>query len=498
MPIYRERFTVMPLTGMVKDINMISCDRGYVKDEYLGEVSCVRVNYSVEPYEILTNIIKRNEGESGPNHRGLNIANSAWKTNSLVKQKYKMKQNRGLMESTYYANTERILKVREAYRNWIIKQFKYILNLNVERLIENMMSNLSSHPDSSIISGLKAKNMPMVVTSYLVRCLRLFVAQMLNILSDVDTFRINENIIWDFLKVGFETMRGKTKDFNYKDGNAEENFFESRDVVNLGPCSHWMWLMDHEKVRQEEAQIISVVAKICGLKVMSPLVNNQAMWRYLRTHWAQLKGFDGSNWQMWVGYFLAGPLSCIYRGWIMLASGSITTSLEGILCMILCVSIAFPTVKTICSFGDDVMVDDPELTGVKGFIEEGPEYVFLGYDLKRECATSIKICQDKAERQFGAKYDEIKTGRRREGLLWRTSKPDHQTRVSLCIAYGFIDRINPLVFNEGEIDYWKPGRIGAKIRQSAPDVWNDCVEEYTRKNYDTWWNIAPTVHLKHY
>jgi hypothetical protein len=204
------------------------------------------------------------------------------------------------------------------------------------------------------------------------------------------------------------------------------------------------------------------------------------MWKELNDNIETYFGYDGSNWQAVVGMLLASPISTIFYGWQLLCSGANTTSLEGILCMIICLSLVWPDVKKACLFGDDVMIDRDKGLGIPNLLardETEHSKVFLGYNVAEKRAMGLKVCVDNSDKM-------LSTNKEYDGVAWKINEPTIQQKIALIIVYGFSEVTNPIQLNINSEEFYKPSRIMEGLEY---DMWRACVAEFHEK-FESWWS----------
>lgn len=461
----------MPLSAMIKKCEIIKV-RKINKLDYGRTMYGMEIQGRIESYKIFSEIYKLNNKKLWSNTRGFSLSTEEWRYQNIYKQKMKVKQKLELIRNL--SNKSR--NYRSLYRDWIInKLFKGIKLTKRRTRSLNLYKYAREHSKSKWQSGIRWGSLSLD-ECYVIAWVH---EKAIDVLEDmIKKLGINETLVWD-LDIGFDAIRTRSEINQLEKDMITEEYYYSRDARSLGWLSHLFGNLRKETIRMMEAEIITKFAKISGLKVMTPFLNNTEMWRELSNHSSKWYGYDGSNWQSVVGIILGSPISLIFYGWVLLCSGSNTTSLEGILTMIIVIGFHWLDVYEICAFGDDVMVDYNMQSGEKDFISRDElthEKTMLGYNIESKRSMGLKICRDDSEKMQSYKsWDEVR---------WMENKPDINQKIALIIAYGFSEVTNPIQLNINSEEYLKISRLISSIQDK---MWNEVKDEFKSKHYDEWW-----------
>lgn len=468
-----RKYQYMPLSAMVKRCTITAWEPySENRPDNLGRYNGVKIYYNIEPYRIWNEVMKKNDDKILDNTHGLSISNNEWRYSGLIKQRLKIKS----MYTPIMLLYKELAEFRKMYRSWITKKlFREMINTKFKDNAVNMYYYSREHKKSKWVSKVRWGTLTVNECKIIAWGNKQAVTKLNEMIEDLDD---DMTIVWD-LDIGFDAIRTRTEAKIVKGNEMEESYIFSRDARSLGFLGHMFGLLKKERIRELEKEIIQDFAKKAGVEVLSPLINNSEMWKRLRNEIDKFNNYDGSNWQATVGLVLSSPISSIFYGWILLCSGTNTTSLEGILTAIMIAPYIWYKIKTMCSFGDDMMIDVDVGQGIKNFIYRDDNVgakTFLGYDLNEERVRGVKVCLDNAEKM-------LSTNKGIKFITWKENIPDLQQKISLIIVYGFSDVTTPVQLNIDSKEYIKPSRIISAIDSR---MWSEVVREFQTK-YSEWW-----------
>jgi len=456
----------MPLHAMMRGCVITSSSKVMYNDKNIGLTEAYNLEGNLKPYPLYKQIHYRNQGRLVGNPRGCAVAYNKYKLHTLMKQKVKADK---VVE--FMPITDTVLKARELYRSFVIKLLTKITNTPYTTAVKNFLTYAIKHKGSSFVQKYRWGTLTHDDILMIIPALKNMANELIPIINKLS---LNETIVIDE-RIGFEGIRMKSDLTATTDHSFTELLAFSRDVVSLGPFSHLWAILDHDFIREQEKTIIEGIANIYGLKVRSPFINNSDLWSWLKGRTGMYSA-DGSNWQYAVANILGSPISTIDLGWLLLASGASTTSIEGICAMIVVLG-EQAKANEIGSFGDDLVTDEEVL--IPGIIEPGVPNTFLGINYLMSRVDGVKICRDDATKQL----NKPGTPDLLSGYDYGTNIPDLDQKMGSLIAYGFCPIINIVDMNIDSSIYLKEDQISVTLRNTNAKKWDEVMNWYNVDGY---------------